>query len=69
MWKIKIQFFFGLVASKFKIHNFEKIIIMKFGALMGPRPLGGSGGARAPPVIANIEFLGHRAVCHTYNML
>ena len=48
--KSKSNFFFGLVASKFKIHNFEKIIIMKFGALMGPRPLGGSGEARAPPV-------------------
>ena len=45
-----------------KLANFEKSIITSFGALMAPRPSGGSGGgARAPPVVANIEFCGHRA--------
>ena len=57
----------GLWPQNSKSAKFKKHFITSFGALMAPRPLGGSLGARAPPVVANIEFCGHRAVCHSHN--
>ena len=42
--------------QKYNSTNFEKIIMIRFGALMGPTPLGGPGGRERPPVTIDIQM-------------